>query len=227
MAERRNRQLTALAAVVTVEILMWITEEILKPGYWTKAAIKIVVFSAAVAAYSLLHKEDILSVINLRKIRPSGKTIALMVLAYLGIVAGFFAIRGFLDLKQIRDNLIAKEHLSRENFIFIFSYIIIVNSFIEEAFFRGLVFHAFKKAGREKAGWIISALSFAVYHLGIVSSWLNPLMLAACIAALAIAGGFLQYVEEKSGSLCGSWMVHGCANLAINTIGTILLFSQL
>ena len=71
---------------------------------------------------------------------------------------------------------------------------------------------------------IYGSLLFAFYHLGIVALWFDLLILILCIAGLAFAGAFLQVIEIREDNLIGSWFVHGCANLAINTIGTLMLF---
>ena len=122
------------------------------------------------------------------------------------------------------DALTAKEHLTRENFWIVFLYIIVVNSFLEEAFFRGFLFHAFQPFGTLRA-YLAGSFLFAVYHIGIVSGWFGPLMMILCILGLMGAGLFLQYIEEKNDTLLASWMVHAFANLAINTVGTIVILS--
>lgn len=133
--------------------------------------------------------------------------------------------RNGIDLDQIRNNLMNKEHLTRQNCLYIFAYIILVNSFIEEAFFRGFIYHLFETDNRKNVGVIVSAILFALYHIGIVSNWFNPLIFVICIAGLAGCGMILQWVSMKFGTLKASWLIHGCANLAINTIGVIMIFN--
>ena len=42
---------------------------------------------------------------------------------------------------------------------------------------------------------------------------------------LFLVGIFLQIIMKREDNLLGSWLVHAFANLAINTIATIMLFS--
>ena len=77
---------------------------------------------------------------------------------------------------------------------------------------------------RKIAGLAFSSCAFAAYHIGIVDGWLNPGILALCVAGLTAAGVFLQLVCERYDSVKASWLVHGCANLAIDALGVVLIF---
>lgn len=117
-----------------------------------------------------------------------------------------------------------KERLTKENCLFVFSYIALVNSFLEEALFRGCLYHAFTERNVKMPGLVFSSSAFAAYHIGIVDTWLDPWMLALCIAGLMAAGFFLQLVCERYDSVKASWLVHGCANLAIDALGVVVIF---
>ncbi|MBR5755581.1 MAG: CPBP family intramembrane metalloprotease, partial [Erysipelotrichaceae bacterium] len=68
------------------------------------------------------------------------------------------------------------------------------------------------------------ALMFALYHISIVDTWFSSVLVFFSIAGLCVIGAILQYIAIKEDNLLGSWLVHAAANLAINTIGTIMLF---
>ena len=74
---------------------------------------------------------------------------------------------------------------------------------------------------------MVSALLFSAYHIGIFISWFNPFLFILCLAGLAAVGLFLQWISEKYQSIAASWLIHGCANIAINTIGALLIFEVL
>ena len=73
---------------------------------------------------------------------------------------------------------------------------------------------------------MFGSLLFSIYHIGIMSSWFNPLIFILALISLMVAGVMLQYVEIRNDNLLASYMVHGCANLAINTIGTLMILFQ-
>jgi membrane protease YdiL (CAAX protease family) len=150
--------------------------------------------------------------------QPAGKLFLLMGVMFAGVWAGFLLLRGFLDLSLIRERLSQKEGLTKENCLFVFAYIIVVNSFLEEAFFRGFLGHAFPEGCRSR-NTVFAALCFAVYHIGILDTWVSPVLLVLMTAGLAGVGAVLQIICDRFGSMKASWLVHGCANFAINTIG--------
>jgi hypothetical protein len=44
-----------------------------------------------------------------------------------------------------------------------------------------------------------------------------------CLAALFGVGLLFNKVNEKTGNIYNSWIIHACANVAINSIGWTLL----
>ncbi len=212
------------AAAVSLAVMTYV-ERYLQPGYWIKSLIKVMTLGGSVLLYSSLFRKDLPEAIHLKKKRPSKGLILFMLFAYAGIIVSYLLLSRFIDLGSIREQLLRKEGLSRNNFIFIFSYIILFNSFLEECFFRGFIYQAFRDEGTEKTGIVFSALVFALYHISIMDGWFHPLIMLAGIAGLFEAGVFLQLVMKKEDNLLGSWLVHAFANLAINTIAVIMLFS--
>ncbi|MBQ6223251.1 MAG: CPBP family intramembrane metalloprotease [Solobacterium sp.] len=219
---KKNLILAVLLPVIGVSVMMYI-EAVIKPVYLYKSLLKIFVFSSVAVIYSLVTKEKIIDLIRIRKRLPSRKLILAMIFVYLFILCVYFLLHDRIDLSNIRNSLLAKEGLTRDNFIFIFSYIIVINSFLEEALFRGFLYTVFADRNHPVSGAVFSSLLFAVYHLGIVFTWFDPLILILCITGLAGTGLFLQYICIREDNLFACWFVHACANLAINTIGAFMI----
>lgn len=224
MFKNRRIMMAVLIAFVAL-IVMTAVEKYIQPGYWIKSIVKVIMLAGSVYLYSRINQENIFELIGLKKNKPSKKLLFCIFFAYAGIIILYLLLRNQIDLAGIRDKLFAKEHLNRNNFIFIFSYIILINSFLEESFFRGFLYQVFRKEGHEKAGIIFSALVFALYHISIMDGWFSPAIMVLGISGLFLTGIFLQLVCKYERSLLGSWLVHGFANLAINTIATIMIFS--
>ncbi len=214
--------LAAVLSTFAVGILMYI-EAVIQPAYLIKSLWKIFIFLLVVVIYSRIAGEKIPDLLRIRKKVPSGKLILFMVFAYLFILGAYFLLQNRIDLSAIKNSLFQKEGLTRNNFILIFSYIIVVNSFLEEALFRGFLYTVFADRNHPVSGAVFSSLLFAVYHLGIVFTWFDPLILILCITGLAGAGLFLQYICIRDDNLFACWFVHACANLAINTIGAFMI----
>ncbi|MBQ1508387.1 MAG: CPBP family intramembrane metalloprotease [Erysipelotrichaceae bacterium] len=217
-----RKNITALFLSVLAVIVMSCIEKYLAPAYFVKSLLKVLVFAGSVFLHALIHKENVFELIRLRKKKIPKKLLFLMIGVYVFVLAAFFLFRDQIDLAHIRESLLAKEGLTRQNFVFIFGYIILCNSFLEEAFFRGFV--STNVCGRKIPAVLISAFLFSVYHIGIMSSWFSPLIFVICVIGLMIAGLFLQWLSDLEDTILLSWFVHGFANLAINTIAVFMLF---
>ena len=221
--KRYARTVFAAGAGLLFPAVMTLTER-LGPGYWVKAAVKALAVGLIVLSYVRLFRETPREAVFLRPVRPKRALVLAVAAAMAVIWGGFLLLHASLDLGAIRASLAAKEQLTRGNCLFVFTYIILFNSFLEEALFRGLIPHAMARDDLGRVGNAFSALVFAVYHLGIVDGWFSLPVLLLCIAGLAAAGLFLQLVCDCGGTLRASWLVHGGANLAINAIGMYLMF---
>ncbi|MCR5067932.1 MAG: CPBP family intramembrane metalloprotease [Erysipelotrichaceae bacterium] len=221
---RNRRALAGLFLALTAIAAVAITEQFIKPGYVIKSVIKLVCFSGAIILYSVISQKKAADVIFLRPLSNPRPLIFSVLFCFFGMGLAFLIFRSQLDLANIRDNLMAKENLTKENCLYVFTYIIVVNSFLEEAFFRGFTAHLFEN---RKLSFSLSAVLFALYHIGIVASWFNPLIFLVCIGGLALVGLFLQWLAESFGTLKASWIAHASANVAINIIGALLIFGIL
>ncbi|MBR6120267.1 MAG: CPBP family intramembrane metalloprotease [Oscillospiraceae bacterium] len=220
MKKRLIGVLLALSAVV----LVFLVEQVLQPGYWIKSLLKAAAFLGAILAYAAVSRQGFLETIRLRSLRGARALLLWMLAFFAGAALLFLCFRDQLDLVGIRESLVRKEGLTRQNCLLVFTYIIVCNSFLEEAFFRGFVFQLFRN---KKAGALFSAVLFSAYHIGIFITWFNPFLFILCLIGLAAVGSFLQWVSEQYKSIAASWLIHACANIAINTVGTLLIFEVL
>ena len=212
--------LLALAAV----LLVFLVEQVLQPGYWIKSLLKAAAFLGAILGYAAVSGQSVPETIRLRRLSGAGKLLWCMGLFFVGTALLFLMFRNRLDLAGIRDSLVQKERLTRQNCLFVFSYIILCNSFLEEAFFRGFLFGLFRN---RRLGALVSAALFSVYHVGIFITWFDPFLFLLCLIGLAAVGLFLQWTSERYRSIAASWLIHACANVAINTVGALLIFEVL
>ena len=203
--------------------LMIFLEITLKPSYWIKSLCKILLFLVPILLYSLWTKKDWKEVIGFHKLEKPASLFLPALFFYLIILAGYFLFQDRIDLSAIRASLLEKEHVTRENFLFVFSYITVCNSFLEEAYFCGFLYEQMKQAGKTKA-MLFSAFCFALYHTGIILTWFQPLIFLLAMLGLMAAGILLILVKNRYRSLKAGWLLHAMSNLAINTIGVLLLF---
>lgn len=223
-----DKKKTQTAAIIAVVILgcavMALVDGALKPAYAVKSAIKIVFFLAIPLIYLLSAKTEGLKELLMPSKKGLSKAVLLGVGIYAVIIAAFLIFRNVYDFSSIVGLLQSNAGVDKSNFIYVAVYISFFNSLLEEFFFRGLAFLTLlPKIGRKRA-YLFSSLTFAVYHIAIMTGWFSlPLFLLA-MAGLALGGCIFIYLDEKSGSIYSSWAAHAFANFALNTIGLILLY---
>lgn len=108
------------------------------------------------------------------------------------------------------------------NFVLVSLYIALVNSLLEEFFFRGFGFLALRQQAGQRGANLFSAGAFALYHVAIMTSWFSLPLFLLLITSLFVAGLLFNWLDARSGSLYPSWLVHICANFAVNTVGFLL-----
>ncbi len=210
-----------LSVVVCCGVMAWV-EVCWRPGYFWKSCVKVLLFLGAAFGYGLRFPGELGELF-----RPRGLGLALGLGGgiFAVILGAFFLFRPWLDLAGIGEKLLGKEGVSRENFLAVALYISLCNSLLEELLFRGLGFVLLRKAAGVQFAGLFSALAFAVYHAGILDGWMNWWMYGLCMAGLFLGGLIFNFLDRR-GSLFPSWVAHGAANLAINTIG-LLMFNFL
>ena len=218
---KRNDFIVGFTLALSAVLIVFLTEQIIQPAYLIKSAVKLGCFLGAIGFYCLLTKKNLKEVLCLRKIKNPRPLLLAIICFFLGVSLAFLLSENFIDLAGIKASLISKEQLSRDNCLYVFAYIIIVNSFLEESFFRGFLSGIFKD---KRKGAIFASLLFSLYHIGIFISWFNPLIFALCLIGLFLVGIFLEVLLKRHDSLFATYIVHASANIAINIIGTLLIF---
>jgi membrane protease YdiL (CAAX protease family) len=138
------------------------------------------------------------------------------------ILSGYFLMGPLFDFTHVTGALQENMGVNAGNFVLVALYISIVNSLLEEFFFRGFAFFTLKKLVGRRFAYLFSAGAFAVYHIAIMTSWFSIGLFLLLIVSLVMAGLLFNWLNERNGNIYASWMVHMFANLAINTIGFIL-----
>ncbi|MBE6990028.1 MAG: CPBP family intramembrane metalloprotease [Ruminococcaceae bacterium] len=223
---RKGQWIFLLTLPQTALALLWWVEQVLRPGYWGKSIIKVICFTGIILLWCILQGANPRETVFLHPLRR-GRSLPFWCAAMvLGVAGLFLLLRPLLDTDAILTSLTAREHLTRENCLFVFTYVSVVNSFLEEVFFRGFLTHRAAGLMGQTGAAVYSAVLFALYHIAIVSGWFSPLLLALAVAGLGAVGLALQWICERWQSAAASWMVHAAANVVINAIGAILIFTS-
>lgn len=217
----KKRALTVILTVIFGCVAMSVVDGVLSPSYPVKSLIKLLVFGVlpfAVSSVSGIGLRDVL--------RPQKKGLLIFlgvgVAIYAFILTAYFLLRDVFDFSAVTASLTSDEGVTRDNFIYVAAYISFCNSFLEEFFFRGFAFLALRNYVPRSVAYAFSALSFGVYHVAIMSGWFGPLLFGLLMLGLFAGGVIFNFVDEKTGDVFPSYIVHAFSNLATNTVGLIL-----
>ena len=202
---------------------MYLIESYNKPVYVIKSLYKIIIFAGLPLIYCALDKEVRFKEYFSIKDKKQIKTALMMGLGvYLAVQAGYYILKEFIVLDNIAVVLENNLSVNKDNFVFVSIYISLINSLLEELFFRGFGFITLSKFASKRYEYIISAFAFSVYHVSILANWFNIIIYVLFIAGLFGTGLFFNWLNNKYNNILNSWIVHMCANFSINTIGFIM-----
>lgn len=220
---KKDKLLIPLSVLLCCAV-MAVVDGVIRPHYFVKSAIKLCLFLLVPLLFAKQRKVSALAVL-----RPDKRAILTGLSLGLGtfvlILGGYFLLRPYLDLSAIPEALMENGGITKEIFPFVALYIALCNSLLEEFFFRGFAYITLKKETSPRFAMIFSATAFAAYHMAIMDGWLSPLLFALAIIALFGCGVFFNLLNIRRERIFASWLTHLFANLAINTIGMILLWS--
>lgn len=220
--QSKKKTIVIAAIVVIFCLIMALVDGVIRPDYFAKSAIKLVLFVAIPVLYALLNKElniKSLFVMNKQGVRLA---IGLCIPVYIIIVGGYLLLKDVFDFSGVTQALTGNIGVHRDNFVFVSLYIAFINSLLEEFFFRGFAFLALQRVSTKRFAYLFSASAFALYHIAIMIGWFSVGVFLIVLAGLLAGGLIFNYLNAKSGTIYPSWFVHMFANFAINTVGFML-----
>ncbi len=203
---------------------MTFVDALIKPDYVIKVLIKILFFLMIPMLYFLLYKGEFgnfKKLFTLKK-KTMAKAVVIGFLIYAVIVGGYFALRNVIDFSNVTNTLQEKHGITGDNIVYVSLYISLLNSFLEEFFFRGFGFIALKPHVSRKFAYFFSPVLFGIYHVGMLVGMFAWWVLILLFVGLFLGGCIFNYLNETSENIYTSWASHMFANFAINTVGFIL-----
>lgn len=213
-----------MLSVFAFSLAITLIDAFVHPNYFMKIPVKIIFFLALPMLYFIKDKEAFADFKRLFIFKKSGilKALLLGIGIYLVILVGFLLTRNIIDYSNVTSSLTSGMGITAENFIYVSLYISLMNSFLEEFFFRGYGFITLKKYTSRKVAYIFSSVLFAVYHIGMLFEMFNIAVLLLLMLGLIVGGCIFNFLNELNDNIYPSWFVHMFANFAINTVGFIL-----
>ena len=202
-------------------VMAWVDGS-LRPGYGVKSCIKLLLFSGlAWGLYFRGHPGESAALFRrgpgLKRGLLGGAGVSALILG------GYALLAPVLDLSQVAPSLEADLGVTAGNFLWVALYISLVNSLLEEFFFRGFGFLILSRACSTVVASLVSAALFALYHVAMMVGWVAWPVLVLAILGLLAAGLLFNELDRRTGSLWTSWLIHLGANVSINAVGFLLL----
>lgn len=219
-----KRSISIMISVFIFSIAITLIDAFVQPNYFIKIPIKIVFFLALPMMFFIIYKDDFTDFKKLFVFKKGGilKALILGVGVYAVILLGYLFTRNIIDYTNVTSSLKEGMGITAENFIFVSLYISLMNSFLEEFFFRGYGFITLKKYTSRRIAYIFSSSIFALYHVGMLIGMFHFGALLILLLGLIVGGCIFNYLNELNDNIYPSWFVHMFANFAINTVGFIL-----
>ena len=219
-----RKKLSIMASVFLFSIAVTCIDAFVHPNYFVKIPIKIMFFLALPMLFFVKNKAAFQDFRRLFVFKKGGirKALLLGVGVYALIVGGYFLTRNIIDFSNVTASLTEGMGITAENFLYVSLYISLMNSFLEEFFFRGFGFITLKKYTTRTVAYLFSATLFAIYHVGMLVGMFHFGVLLLLLLGLIAGGCIFNYLNERNENVYPSWFVHMFANFAINTVGFIL-----
>jgi membrane protease YdiL (CAAX protease family) len=109
------------------------------------------------------------------------------------------------------------------------TFLSIVNSFLEEYYWRWFVFGRLRKYMPLAAAIAVSSLGFMAHHVIVLSVYFPGRFVAAVVPfslAIALGGAVWAWLYHRTGSILAPWVSHLIVDLAVMTIGYDLAFHK-
>lgn len=221
---RRRKAIYMILSVVLCALAMSLVDAVVKPQYFVKSMIKMILFLMVPFFYFLVNRAELKEVKRLFCIKGKELRKAFFwgIFVYGFIFFAYLLLRPVFDFSGIVGKLTADTGVSAENFVFVSLYISLINSFLEEIFFRGFGFLMLKRVVSAPFAFFFSALLFALYHAGMTMGYFHIGVFLLTLFGLFVAGMLFNFLDFKSESIYPSWLTHMFTNFAINTVGFIL-----
>lgn len=219
-----NKKISIMSSILLFSMAITFIDAFVHPNYFVKIPIKILFFLAFPMVFFMKNREAFADFKKLFVFKTDGilKALLLGLGVYAVIAGGYFLTRNIIDYSNVTSSLTEGMGITAKNFLYVSLYISLMNSFLEEFFFRGFGFITLKKYTSRRVAYLFSSALFAIYHVGMLVGMFHFGVLLLLLFGLIIGGCIFNYLNEINDNVYPSWFVHMFANFAINTVGFIL-----
>ncbi len=132
------------------------------------------------------------------------------------IFVGAYSLWGdiLVDEEQVVAKISHQFGVSAATVLIVAPFTIVVNSLLEEFFYRGFSFGLLVRKNLA-VGYLLPAAAFTAQHLLFIYHWVSLLPLLLAIAGLFILSLVLEYLYARFETIVAPWLVHACGDIAM------------
>ncbi|PKR78409.1 CPBP family intramembrane metalloprotease [Halalkalibacillus sediminis] len=220
-----NRTLHLISLSLVSCLLLLFIEQGIEASYIVKTVSKIGLFVFIPVIYiKYIFRENLSTFLNVKKIDFPRLKVGFLagIGSFVILIVSFILLEEWIDTTGIILDLNQRLGITYETFIWVALYITFGNSFIEEFYFRGVLFLKIYQEGDKLLAYIFSAGLFAFYHVAIFALWFNVWLIGLALLGLFAIGLIFNWLNTKSNNFLNSWITHVLADVAIVAIGYYL-----
>lgn len=213
-----KKETTILFALIFLPpILLLLSRNFLPTNYLFSSLYKIT-FLFPLFYYIVIEKKSFKKIyqeqFSLTTFKKIWKNMLLLgIIAAIFYLGAFFILKGFLDHSLITERLQTFASINTTNILFIGIYIILINSLLEEFFWRGFLFKKLKE-NVGKSGYLISGLAFSFHHVMFYYNWFTLPFFLIVTAGLTLYAICMNLIYNKYKDLYSCWLIHGITDTA-------------
>lgn len=211
------KKLILIYTIFSISIIMFV-DLFLEVDYITKSILRILFFVVIPVIYIIDNENiNLIDYFKVSKLSTLKYGLFYGLLSFLFILIAYYLLKDFLDMNSLIETA-NKYNVDKTNIIYISLYLCIINAFQEEFFFRGFIFKTLNDEGETKLGYLLSSLTFSIYHLGVIMAWFNIFLLIVAILAMSLFASLLNYINTKTDGFLNSYIVHIFIDISIMII---------
>ena len=215
----RKKQLILLFALIIIPVIVIFLSRLLFPANYILSSIYKIIFLFPLFYYFFIEKKSFKkSLFENFSFKTFRKNILLLI--FIGIILasiyllGFFLFKSYLDINNIVSKLQELASINVNNLIFIGLYIILINSLLEEFFWRGFIFKKLIKLVKPWTAHLSTGIAFSFHHIMFFYDWFTLGFFILVTIGLTIYSIIMNFIFQKYQDLFSCWIVHGIVDIA-------------
>ncbi len=208
----KKQTILLLTLIFLPPIFILLSREFFTNNYFFSSLYKIIFLSPILYRLYIEGKNPKQSIIEnfvYEKFRKNiFSALSIGILLSLVYLASFFLFQDSLDTQTIITKLQDIISLNHNNILFIGLYIIVINSLLEEFFWRGFLFAKLQTLITPWKASVISGIAFSFHHMMFYSTWFTPVFFIIATLGLVLYSIIMNFLYQKYQDVLSCWLVH-------------------